>query len=130
MTTSIHGDQSIEAWRMADTTMPAVYTRASDSAGFPQDIESIATGLAVFAHRLRIEIWCNLIPYGTSGLTAGAIATRLQIAPSSLSFHLSHMAKAGALQLRHDGRHTIYSVNTEMLSALCVFLANTIGHDL
>jgi ArsR family transcriptional regulator, arsenate/arsenite/antimonite-responsive transcriptional repressor len=85
--------------------------------------------MTVLAHRLRIDVWCKLVPCGPSGLTAGAIATHLNIKPSSLSFHLSQMAKVGALKVRHDGRHTIYSVHTDIVSALCGFLAGTISHD-
>ena len=85
--------------------------------------------MLVLAHKLRIEIWCKLVTHGATGLTAGAIATQLKVAPSSLSFHLNQMAKVGALKRRHDGRHSIYSVHTELVVALCAFLAGTIARD-
>ena len=71
--------------------------------------------LAVLGHKLRLNIWRNLVPHGAAGLTAGAIAAQLEVGGSALSFHLQQMAKAGVLTLRHDRRYTFYSANSEVI---------------
>jgi DNA-binding transcriptional ArsR family regulator len=98
------------------------YYRNSD-----MDTDTAVALMALLGHRLRMEIWRTLLPYKSAGLTAGAIAMRTDMVPSSLSFHLQQMTKAGLLALRHDGRFTIYWVNTEPVSALCDYLANAVG---
>jgi ArsR family transcriptional regulator len=90
------------------------------------DTANAAALMAMLGHRLRIEIWHTLLPHKPTGLSAGAIAVQVDMAPSSLSFHLQQMAKAGLLALRHDGRHTIYSVNTKIVVALCDYLSNAV----
>jgi ArsR family transcriptional regulator len=92
------------------------------------DTASAVALMAMLGHRLRIEIWRALLPYKSGGLGAGVISAQMDIAPSSLSFHLQQMVKAGLLALRHDGRYTIYSVNTENIVALCDYLANAVGN--
>ena len=98
------------------------YYRNSD-----MDTDTAVALMALLGHQLRMEIWRTLLPYKSAGLTAGAIAMRTDMVPSSLSFHLQQMTKAGLLALRHDGRFTIYWVNTEPVSALCDYLANAVG---
>ena len=65
------------------------------------------------------EIWCLLVPHGSAGLSAGAVAKQVSMAPSTISFHLQQMTKIGALTLRQNGRYSIYSVRTEVISDLC-----------
>src|SRR5690349_8748737 len=44
--------------------------------------------LAALGHTVRLSLWRILLPHGAKGLPAGAIADRMAIIPSSLSFHL------------------------------------------
>jgi ArsR family transcriptional regulator, arsenate/arsenite/antimonite-responsive transcriptional repressor len=81
------------------------------------------TVLATLGHKLRLELWGMLVPHGLSGLSAGSIAARLAIPPSSLSFHLQQMTQARILVQRRSSRRIIYSVNNEVISSLCAFLA-------
>jgi ArsR family transcriptional regulator len=86
------------------------------------DSSAAAAALAALGHRLRLEVWRMLVPYGSLGLSAGAIAARLEIAPSSLSFHLQQMAHGRVLVQRRSSRQIIYAVNDEIIEALWSFL--------
>jgi ArsR family transcriptional regulator, arsenate/arsenite/antimonite-responsive transcriptional repressor len=81
--------------------------------------------LATLGHTLRLELWRLLVPYGPSGLSAGHIAARLAIPPSSLSFHLQQMTQARVLVQRRSSRRIIYSVNDKIVSSLCAYLATS-----
>lgn len=72
---------------------------------------------------MRLKLWRLLLPHGAVGLPAGAIAIRLAIVPSSLSFHLRQMTQAGVLVQRRSSRHIIYSVNFEILPRLQTLFA-------
>ena len=114
---------------MSDNVRPPVAAvLGADSRPDGMDLASAVVLMAVLGHRLRIEIWRVLLPYKSAGLSAGAIAVQTDMAPSSLSFHLQQMVKAGLLALRHDGRYTIYSVNTEIVVALFDYLSNAVGN--
>ena len=112
-----------------------------NSSGFPATTigDIIATGgremddryavvvLAELAHAVRLRLWCTLLPHGQLGLSAGSIAAMLDIAPSSLSFHLHQMTYAGVLVQRRSNRRIIYAVNTDVVDALRAFLVSPTG---
>jgi ArsR family transcriptional regulator len=113
---------------MSDYVRAQAAVRRADSQPDDMDTASAVVLMAMLGHRLRIEIWRILLPYKSAGLSAGAIAVQTDMAPSSLSFHLQQMAQSGLLTLRHHGRYTIYSVNTEIVVALCDYLSNAVGN--
>jgi ArsR family transcriptional regulator len=80
--------------------------------------DSIATALAALGHGLRFEVWRMLRPHGALGLSAGVIAARLAVAPSSLSFHLQQMTRGRVLVQRRSGRQISYAVNEEIIATL------------
>jgi ArsR family transcriptional regulator len=86
-----------------------------------------ANAFAALGHTLRIEVWCMLLEYGSLGLPAGAIAVRLAIAPSSLSFHLQQMVQGGVLLQRRFSRQVIYSINGEVVGSLLGFLTGEVA---
>jgi ArsR family transcriptional regulator, arsenate/arsenite/antimonite-responsive transcriptional repressor len=92
----------------------------------PSDAASVAMALG---HRLRTQICCQLVPFGESGLSAGTLSTQLMVVPSSLSFHLQQMTRAGILTARHDGRSIFYCVKRDSLAALRDFLAGLIAQS-
>ena len=59
---------------------------------------------------------------GPRGLPAGAIAERLGVAPSSLSFHLQQLLHAGLVTQRRAGRQLIYAAEYETMNALLAYL--------
>jgi ArsR family transcriptional regulator, arsenate/arsenite/antimonite-responsive transcriptional repressor len=86
------------------------------------DSATAAAALAALGHSLRLEVWRILVPHGSLGLSAGVIAARLAVAPSSLSFHLHQMTQSRILVQRRSSRQTIYAVDDEMVKALWGFL--------
>jgi ArsR family transcriptional regulator len=87
------------------------------------DADGAITVMSVLGHKQRIEIWRTLVPLGARGLSAGSLSVQLDVAPSSLSFHLQRMSRAGVLMQRNHKRSIIYSANSDIIDALCLFLS-------
>lgn len=71
----------------------------------------------------RLRVFKTLIEYGREGLMPGAIAQKLKIPDNTLSFHLSHMSKAGLVSSKKSGRSITYFANTELIQDLIEYLA-------
>jgi DNA-binding transcriptional ArsR family regulator len=63
-----------------------------------------------------------LVRAGHSGLSAGDIARKLGLPPSSLSFHLSHLRNEGLVQDERQGRSIIYRANFPAMESLVRYL--------
>jgi DNA-binding transcriptional ArsR family regulator len=87
------------------------------------DTDRAVAALAALAHHVRLDVWRLLLPHGSLGLSAGTIATRLAVAPSSLSFHLLQMTHGRVLVQRRFSRQVIYAINEEIVALLFGFLA-------
>lgn len=83
--------------------------------------EAIAA-LAALAHEHRLAIFRLLVERGPGGLPAGHIASRLRLLPSSLTFHLQNLLRAGLISRRRESRQLIYSTDFETMSALVGYL--------
>ena len=79
--------------------------------------------LGALAQETRIQLYRLLVTSGPEGLSAGNIAERLGVIPSSLSFHLQHLVHAGLITQRRTGRLMIYAVEYEAMDALLAYLA-------
>jgi len=78
--------------------------------------------LAALAQDTRLAIYRLLVQQGPEGLSAGAIAERLDIAGATLSFHLKELAHAGMVESRQDGRFVYYSANYDQMNGLLAYL--------
>ncbi|AJP71694.1 ArsR/SmtB family transcription factor [Sphingomonas hengshuiensis] len=78
--------------------------------------------LSALAHEQRLAVFRLLVKAGPEGLSAGAIAEALQSAPSSLSFHLAHLHRAGLVSQRRESRSLIYTASYDSLVGLIGFL--------
>lgn len=78
--------------------------------------------LSALAHEHRLSIFRLLVQAGPEGKAAGDIAAALDMAPSSLSFHLAHLTRAGLIQQRRESRSLIYSADFDCMNALVGFL--------
>src|SRR5271168_3872013 len=87
------------------------------------DTDRAAAAIAALAHHVRLDVWRLLLPHGSLGLSAGTIAVRLAIAPSSLSFHLLQMTHGRVLVQRRFSRQIIYAINEEVVGLLFSFLS-------
>jgi ArsR family transcriptional regulator len=82
--------------------------------------------IAVFAalgHEVRLKLWQVLLPFGSNGLSAGQIAARVSMLPSSLSFHLHRMTQARILSERRSSRQIIYAVNSNTIGEIVRHMA-------
>ena len=77
---------------------------------------------AGLANEHRLAVFRLLVQAGPEGKPAGEIAEALSLAPSSLSFHLAHMTRAGLIEQRRESRSLIYSADFDRMNALIGFL--------
>ena len=84
----------------------------------PQVIEA----LGALAHEHRLGIYRLLVERGPQGLSAGVIAERIGLAPSSLTFHLQALQRAGLIVQQRDGRQLIYSADFAAMNGLVGYL--------
>ena len=78
--------------------------------------------LGALAQETRLDLFRLLVASAPDGLSAGSIAERLGIAPSSLSFHLQQLLHAGLIAQRRLGRQLIYSAEAPAIDELIVHL--------
>lgn len=78
--------------------------------------------LAALAQPTRLEVFRLLVRRGPAGARAGAIATELDLAPATLSFHLSALRHAGLVECEPAGRERIYRAAFERMHGLVDYL--------
>jgi ArsR family transcriptional regulator, arsenate/arsenite/antimonite-responsive transcriptional repressor len=78
--------------------------------------------LSALAHEYRLAIYRLLVEQGPEGLSAGAIGESVGLAPSSLTFHLQNLHRAGLIVQRRESRSLIYSVDFESMNDLVGYL--------
>lgn len=78
--------------------------------------------LSALGHEHRLRVFRLLVRHSPEGLAAGDIAAHMQLPPSSLSFHLGHLARAGLIASRREQRHIIYTANLAGMRRLLSFL--------
>ena len=82
----------------------------------------VVEALAAIAHGHRLSIYRLLVEQGPDGLSAGAIGERVGIAPSSLTFHLHSLRRAGLITQRRASRRLIYAADFGVMSDLVGYL--------
>ena len=82
----------------------------------------VIDALSALAQATRLAVYRLLVESGPEGLPAGAIGAKLDLPPATLSFHLAHLARAGLLRSRQDGRFVIYSADFENMNRLVGYL--------
>jgi DNA-binding transcriptional ArsR family regulator len=86
------------------------------------DTKQTLAALAALAQESRLAVFRLLVQVGPDGMAASRIGERLDIAPSSLSFHLKELAHAGLISSRQDGRYVIYAADIGTMNGLIGFL--------
>lgn len=86
------------------------------------DTRDVIKSLAALAHEHRLAIFRLLVERGPEGLSAGEIAERIGLVPSSLTFHLQHLTRAGLLTQRRVGRQLFYATDFAAMNALVGYL--------
>ena len=87
-------------------------------------VSDTVLALSALAHDARLAVFKLLLQAGPDGLAAGVIASRLELAPSALSFHLKELTHAGLLVQRPDGRKIHYSANFSAMTSLIAYLTD------
>lgn len=83
-----------------------------------------AAAFAALSQGTRLDLLRLLIVQGPTGLPAGDIATRLGIPPSTLSFHLAALERAGLTQSTRQGRQIVHAARIIGLRRLLGFLTD------
>src|SRR6516165_5408722 len=86
------------------------------------DEKRAIAALGALAQETRLALFRLLVVAGPAGLPAGVIAERLEVQPSSLSFHLAQLVHAGLITQRRLSRQLIYSVEYGAMNALLAYL--------
>jgi len=84
--------------------------------------DEIIAALAALAHAHRLAAYRLLVEAGPEGLSAGLVAERLGIPPSSLTFHLQQLFRAELITQRRLSRQLIYAANFETMNTLLAYL--------
>ena len=78
--------------------------------------------LAALAQDNRLDVFRLLVRAGPRGMSAGAVAETLELAPNTLTFHFDRLRQAGLITVRRDGRSMIYAARFETMNALLDYL--------
>ena len=87
------------------------------------DEKNAVAALGALAQEHRLQLFRLLVGCGPDGLSAGVIAERLGVPPSSLSFHLAQLTQAGLITQRRHGRQVFYAAEYGAMNDLLAFLA-------
>jgi len=83
---------------------------------------AVIEALGALAHEHRLAIYRLLVQRGPEGLPAGTIGQRIGLVPSSLTFHLQNLQRAGLITQRRDSRQLIYSADFPVMNGLVGYL--------
>jgi ArsR family transcriptional regulator len=78
--------------------------------------------LSALAHEHRLAIYRLLVERGPEGLPAGTIGERIGLVPSSLTFHLQNLQRAGLITQQRASRQLIYSADFDVMNGLVGYL--------
>lgn len=84
--------------------------------------EAAIEALGALAQEQRLALFRLLVQAGDKGMAAGAIAEKLGVPNSSLSFHLAQLRNAGLILQERQHRSLIYRANYPAMNALVGFL--------
>src|ERR1700709_1434433 len=82
------------------------------------------TALAALAQDNRLDVFRLLVEAGPEGMPARAVATALDLAPNTLTFHFDRLRTAGLVTVRRDGRSMIYAAQFETMNSLIGYLSD------
>ena len=85
-------------------------------------IPQVIGALGALAHEHRLAIYRLLVEQGPNGLSAGVIGERVGLLPSSLTFHLQNLQRAGLITQQRASRQLIYSADFDVMNGLVGYL--------
>jgi DNA-binding transcriptional ArsR family regulator len=84
--------------------------------------DDVIVSLAALAQPVRLRVFRALVGAGPCGLTPTALSEQLEVAATTLSFHLKELTHAGLITQERDGRHLIYRAAFAHMNALMSYL--------
>ncbi len=78
--------------------------------------------LAALSQENRLDIFRLLVQAGPGGMAAGAVASELDLAPNTLSFHFDRLRNARLVSCTRQGRSLIYAARYETMNGLVSYL--------
>jgi len=84
--------------------------------------DNAVAALGALAQEHRLALFRILVQAGDKGLAAGAIAEKLGVPNSSLSFHLTQLKNAGLIVQERQHRSLIYRANYPAMNSLVDYL--------
>jgi len=82
----------------------------------------VIEALGALAHEHRLAIYRLLVERGPEGLPAGAIAEKIGLVPSSLTFHVQALQRSGLISQRRVSRQVFYAADFDEMTALVGYL--------
>ena len=79
--------------------------------------------LAALAQASRLRVFRALVGAGPEGMNPGALGVLLDVAPSTLSFHLKELMHSRLVQQERDGRNLVYRASLGHMNDLMDYLA-------
>jgi len=86
------------------------------------DIQNALILFEALSQETRLRAFRLLVRAGPEGLAAGALSDELDTPHNTMSFHLHHLANAGIVTSRKEGRSVIYAANFAMVRDLIGFM--------
>ncbi|MEO5757277.1 MAG: metalloregulator ArsR/SmtB family transcription factor [Mesorhizobium sp.] len=86
------------------------------------DERQALSAFAALSQETRLRILRHLVIAGPDGIAAGAVADKVEVSASNVSFHLKELERAGLVSVRRDSRSMVYSAEYDALSGLIRFL--------
>ena len=86
------------------------------------DQKAALAALSALAQETRLDVFRLLVTVGPAGLPAGVIAERLGVLPSSLTFHLNLLHRAGLISQTRRSRQLIYAAEYGAMTDLLAYL--------
>ena len=84
----------------------------------------VIDALGALAHEYRLAVYRLLVERGPEGLPAGVIGERVGLVPSSLTFHLQALQRAGLIKQVRASRQLIYSADYGVMNELVGYLTD------
>ncbi len=86
------------------------------------DERQALTAFGALSQETRLQIVRLLVVAGSDGMAAGALAEKVEVSPSNISFHLKELERAGLIAQQRESRSIIYRADYDALGGLIRFL--------
>lgn len=90
----------------------------------------VIDALGALAHEHRLGVYRLLVEQGPNGLSAGVIADKIGLVPSTLTFHVQALQRAGLITQRRVSRQVFYAADFAAMNELLGYLTkNCCGQE-